>query len=69
MAASKDLSIKQGRTFTLVLRWEALQKKKLSKAISAINGRLLFSSPVPGHGIPDRWRAAVTGVRDDRDQR
>lgn len=61
MAASKDLSIKQGKTFTLVLRWEA--PPIVYKAISAITQSAPVQLTVPGHGIPDGWRAAVTGVK------
>lgn len=61
MAATKDLRISQGRTFTLALRWES--SPIVYKAISAI----LNSAPVritaEGHGIPDGWRVAVTSVK------
>ena len=62
MAATKDLVIQQGRTFTLVLRWET--EPIVYKAISAITQaapvRISFSV---AHGCPDGWRAAVTGVK------
>jgi hypothetical protein len=61
MAATKDLVIRQGRTFSLPVRWEA--PPIVYKQISAI----LQSAPVRitavGHGVPDGWRVAVTNVK------
>ena len=62
MAASKDLTILQGRTFSLVLRWETTPIVR--KAITAID--MTAGSPritAAGHGMVDGWRCAVMGVR------
>lgn len=61
MAATKDLVIQQGKTFSLVLRWEA--PPIIYKAISAIQQTAPVRLTVVGHGIPDGWRGAVTGVK------
>ena len=61
MAATKDLVIQQGRTFTLVLRWETTPI--VYKAITAITQTAPVHMTVPGYGCPDGWRAAVTGVK------
>lgn len=63
MADSKDLEIKQGKTYSLVLRWETepIVYKPIT-AISLANGapRLTFAS---AHGTPNGWRGAVTRVK------
>lgn len=62
MADSKDLEIKQGKTFSLVLRWET--EPIVYKAITAIS--LANGAPrltVTGHGTPNGWRGAVTRVK------
>ena len=62
MADTKDLTIQQGKTFTLVLRWET--EPIIRKAIAAIS--LDTGAPrltVTAHGIPNGWRAAVTMVK------
>ena len=61
MAANKDLVIQQGKTFSLVLRWET--ERVTSKPITAIS--LAAGAPrltVPAHGAPNGWRCAVTRV-------
>ena len=61
MAARKDIDILQGKTFTLVLRWET--EPVISKPITAIS--LAAGAPrltVPAHGAPNGWRCAVTRV-------
>lgn len=62
MADTKDLAITQGKTFSLVLRWESepIVRKAIS-AITAPNGAARIV--VPAHGIPDGWRCAVTNVK------
>ena len=61
MAATKDLVIQQGRTFTLVLRWET--EPIVYKAITAITQAAPARLTATSHGCPDGWRAAVTGVK------
>ena len=61
MAARKDIDILQGKTFSLVLRWET--EPVISKPITAIS--LAAGAPrltVPAHGAPNGWRCAVTRV-------
>lgn len=62
MAVTKDLTIKQGKTFTLVLRWET--EPIVRKAITGVS----FISGAPritaiGHGAPDGWRCAFYGIK------
>lgn len=62
MATTKDLEIKQGKTFSLVLRWET--EPIIRKAITGIS--LVYGAPrltVAGHGCKAGWRAAVTMVK------
>lgn len=62
MADNRDLSIVQGKTFSLVLRWES--EPIVYKAISGIS--LASGAPRPavvGHGLPNGWRCAVTRVK------
>lgn len=60
MAASKDLVFTQGKTFTLALRWETIPI--IYKPITGITATAPVRLTVVGHGCPDGWRAAVTGV-------
>ena len=62
MAVTKDLTIQQGKTFTLVLRWET--EPIVRKAITGVS----FISGAPritaiGHGAPDGWRCAFYGIK------
>ena len=62
MAASKDLAIKQGKTFTLVLRWET--EPVVRKPITGVS----FAAGAPritavGHGAPDGWRCTLYGIK------
>lgn len=62
MAITKDLEIKQGKTFSLVIRWET--DRMVRKPIAGIS--LAAGAPrltVQGHGCPDGWRAAVVMVK------
>lgn len=61
MAASKDFTIEQGRTFTCSLRWEA--PPIVYKAISTINNSAPARITVPSHNIPPGWRVAVVSVK------
>lgn len=62
MAANRDISLVQGKTFSLVLRWERppFVRKPIS-GITAPEGAARLA--VAGHGLPDGWRVAVTGVK------
>lgn len=62
MAATKDLVIQQGDTFSLVLRWETTPI--VYKPITGIS--IDFGAPrltVASHGLLDGWRATVTRVK------
>lgn len=61
MADTKDLTVKQGKTFSLVLRWET--DPVIYRAITAIQQAAPARLTVTGHGIPDGWRCAVTNVK------
>ena len=61
MAASKDLVFTQGKPFTLALRWETIPI--IYKPITGITATAPVRLTVVGHGCPDGWRAAVTGVK------
>lgn len=59
---AQDLTIKQGKTFTLVIRAEN-RDVIVRKAITAIS--LASGAPrltVAGHGLTNGWRAAITRV-------
>lgn len=62
MAATKDLTIQQGKTFTLALRWET--DPIVRKAITGVS----FAGGSPritavGHGAPDGWRCTLYGIK------
>ena len=62
MAASKDLTLQQGKTFSLVLRWET--EPIVRKAITGIS----FASGAPrltvaGHGLADGWRCSPYAIK------
>lgn len=62
MADTKDLTIQQGKTFSLVLRWET--EPVIRKPITAVS--LAFGAPllsVAAHGLPNGWRAYVSRVK------
>lgn len=61
MADSKDLTIQQGKTFSLVLRWETVPI--IYKDITGITQAAPARLTVPAHGVPDGWRVAVTNVK------
>lgn len=61
MAANKNLTIQQGKTFSLVLRWEA--PPIVYKAITAAQQSAPLRLTVPGHGVPDGWRVVLTGMK------
>lgn len=62
MAVSKDISVAQGHTYSTVLRWESDPKvRKAITAITALTGSAKLE--VPGHGLLDGWRCAVTSAQ------
>ena len=61
MSARKDLVILQGKTFSLVLRWEA--PPIVYKPITAITQSAPVRIEAEGHGLPDGWRAAAVSVK------
>ena len=61
MADTKDLTIQQGKTFSLVLRWET--EPVIRKPITAISlGSGAPRLSVASHGVPSGWRCYVTRV-------
>ena len=62
MAATIDHTIKQGKTFAFVLRWET--EPIVRKAITGVS----FTSGAPritavGHGAPDGWYCTLYGIK------
>lgn len=56
-----EFTMIRGDTFTLGIRWE---NNELSmKNITAISQTAPVQLTVTSHGLPDRWRAAVTGAQ------
>lgn len=62
MADAKDLVIQQGKTFSLVIRWESepIVRKPIT-GISFATGAPVLT--VVGHGLTNGWRAAVALVK------
>lgn len=58
---TKDFCVKSGETFHPTVRWSTDQL--LSAAITAITLGAPVQITVPGHGVPDGWLVAVTGVQ------
>ena len=62
MAVIKDISVAQGHTYSTVLRWETQPVvRKAITSITALTGSAKIE--VPGHGLLDGWRCAVTNAR------
>jgi hypothetical protein len=61
MAATQDLIITRGKTFTLVIRWGT--DPIIYKPITAIMQSAPARLTVPGHGMVDGWNAAITNVK------
>lgn len=59
-AATKDIEITKGSTFSLVLRWEVAPF--VYKAITGITKAAPASITATSHGLVDGWRAAVVSV-------
>lgn len=61
MAGQKlDLTIYQGKTFSVVLRWAT--EPYIYRPITGIARSAPVRLTVPAHGMPDGWRFAVTAV-------
>lgn len=60
MGSTLDICIRKGSTFTKVLRWGAAPL--ISKAITGITKAAPVVVTAVGHGVPDGWCVAVTGV-------
>ena len=56
-----DLVIKQGKTFSKVLRWEA--PPIIYKPITAITNAAPVRITSANHGIIDGWRVAIVSVK------
>jgi hypothetical protein len=62
MAASKDFTIEQGKTWNQIVRWET--SPIVYKAISAITQAAPAQiTTLASHGIPSGWRVAVVSVK------
>ena len=61
MADTKDIQINQGKTFSLVLRWET--EPQVYRSITAIQQTAPVRLTVNTTGLPDGWRCAVTNVK------
>lgn len=56
----KDIVVEQGKTFSLVARWEA--PPIIYKAITAITKTAPVRITAVGHSVPDGWRVAVVSA-------
>lgn len=61
MADTKDLAVQQGKTFSMVLRWES--EPVIYRPITAIQQTAPVRMMVDTTGLPDGWRCAVTNVK------
>lgn len=62
MAGQKlDLTINQGKTFSMVLRWAT--EPYIYKSITGIAQSAPVRLTVPTHGMPDGWRFGVSAVQ------
>jgi hypothetical protein len=61
MSAKQDLVIGQGKTFSLVLRWES--PPIIYKQITKIEQSAPAKVTSVAHGIPNGWRAAVASIK------
>lgn len=64
MTTKLNLTIRQGETFTRIIRWETLPF--VYKAITAIQQSAPARVTAVGHGLKTGWRAAVINVRGMR---
>jgi hypothetical protein len=65
MAKREDLTIERGKTFTYVLRW-AEESPIIYKAITGVSLTAPVVIDVNGHGAPNGWPIAVSGIRGTR---
>lgn len=56
-----DFEIQQGKTFSVTLRWETAPL--IYKAVTGITSTLPCRVTAVGHGVPNGWRVALTGVK------
>lgn len=56
--SDKELSIRKGETFSLILRWET--DPIVYKTVSAVTALAPLTLTVPAHGVLDGWRCALT---------
>lgn len=61
MSCGADFTVIRGDTFSFGVRWE--NNELTMKSITAISQTAPVQLTVPSHGLPTRWRAAVTGAR------
>lgn len=61
MANKYDITIARGKTFSRVVRWEALPF--VYKAITNITKTAPARVTSPTHGVPDGWRVAIVSVQ------
>lgn len=59
-AATQNITIQKGETFSKVLRWES--EPFVYAAITAISRAAPVSITATAHGLPDGWRAAVVSA-------
>lgn len=64
MATKLNLTIRQGETFTRIIRWETLPY--IYKAITAIQQSAPARLTAVAHGLKSGWRAAVVSVKGMR---
>lgn len=57
----KDLTILQGKTFSLPIRWEV--EPYVYKAVTDISQTAPVQITCVGHGVPDGWRVAVVSAK------
>lgn len=57
----ENFTILEGATFQRVLRWES--PPIVYKTITAVTNSAPVSITATGHGIPNGWRVAITGVK------
>lgn len=61
MSCGADFTVIRGDTFSFGVRWE--NNNLTMMGISAIAQTAPVQLTVTGHGLPERWRAAITGAR------
>lgn len=59
---AKDIRLKRGNSFSLVLRWEH-KDLLVYRSITGISKTAPCRVSVPGHGVTNGWRGAITNVK------